>query len=397
MSITQVMNSSISIVTNCKHQTTYPPETGKMFEVEYPLDSLLTRFSQSRISLEKPCDDNLFLALMFKIPRFDNAAPFFRLTQPEIEAIHRDYDSEKSRRLHMLWKWRRKNGSDATYLALVTVFLQMDDKYLAEFVMQHTKRTVIIEPIDSQLNPERSAKYRNWDRMSKAEREQVKNDLTSQNCEVRHKYAYLTLRILQSFEKRNVTVPKLKIFLQCFGIPRHTSGEPLVPNTLLPHFESDSSLEDMFLTLSRYYSSWFNIQLLKAIVNGELGCVDDQREVTKYEQELLSYLQRSIFEIPSKSFAQGQEDDSARHLYVRLPDGNPTGHDVYHLQSTISKHLGISEGILQFIGFEEGSIMLIFRIPEALLELQTSVKRHITFDPVKNVYNFNNDDLKQIL
>ena len=157
----------------------------KMSEVESPLDSLLTQFSQSRNSLEKPCDDNLFLVLMLEIPRFDNAVPFFRLTQPEIEAIHCDYKSEKSRRLHLLWKWRRKNGSDATYLALITIFLQMEDKSLAEFAIQHIKTTYLTDSNNSRLNPEKTTMYPNWDKMSKAEQEQMKNKLFHENDEVR--------------------------------------------------------------------------------------------------------------------------------------------------------------------------------------------------------------------
>ena len=108
-----------------------------MSEVESPLDILLTRFSLSPSNLEKPCDNNkLFLALMLKITRFDDAAPFFGFMPPDIEAIQCDFKSEKSRRLHMLWQWKRKNGHDATYLALVKVFLDMGDKHLAEFVVE---------------------------------------------------------------------------------------------------------------------------------------------------------------------------------------------------------------------------------------------------------------------
>ena len=368
--------------------------------MDNPLDDLLTRYSLSRSRLKKPCDDDLFIALMSEISRFDNAAPFFGLTQSDIEAIRHDYNDERSRRLNMLWQWKRKKGSDATYLALVTVFLQMENRLLAEFVMQHTKSTRLTVPNDSQLNPERTAtRCRNWDKMRKAEQEKVKNDLFHENHEVRKKYSNLIICILNSFEKRKVEVDQLKIKLLAYGIPRSVSGE--TPATLLPHLENDhvDTLKKVFLTMCGRYSSWFNIQLLKVIVEGELGCEDDKRMLAEYEKnELLPYLQRSIFEIPSKSFAEGQEDDSARHLYVCLPGGHIlTGHDVCHLRSTISRYLEISEGILQFIGFEDGSIMLIFRIPEALLELQDSIKRHVTFDSVKQVYIFNDNDLKEML
>ena len=133
------MNLSVFIVAKRNQRTTNLLETVKMSELE----SLLTRFSLSRNSLEKPCDDhdNLFLALVLRIPSFDNAAPFFGLSPSDIVVIRHDHNNERSRRLHMLIQWRRKNGSDATYLALSKVFLQMEERYLAEFVMQYTKST----------------------------------------------------------------------------------------------------------------------------------------------------------------------------------------------------------------------------------------------------------------
>ena len=356
-----------------------------MSELESQLDSLLTQCSLSQNSLEKPCDDNLFLALMLTIPRFDNAAPFFGLTESEIEAIHCDYTSEKSRRLHMLWKWRRKNGSHATYLALITIFLQMEDKYLAEIVMQHTESTYLTESNDSKLNPEKTTMYPNWDKMSKAEQEQVKNKLIHENDEVREEYSNLILSISESLEKRKVAVEDLKLQLSAYGT--------------LPRDSPDDNISQVLIRLYPHHTSWFNTKLIKVIVQGKLGCEDDQQMLAEYEEKtLLPYLQRSIFEIPSKSFAHGQENSGVKYLYVRLRDHDiPTGQEVYYLQRNISKYLGISEEILQFIGFEDGSIILIFQLPEALLERQTSMKSHITFDSVKNVYNFNDDELNQIL
>ena len=394
MSITQVMNSSISIVTNCNHQTTNLLET--MTELENPLDSLLIQFSLSRIRLEKPCDDNLFLALMLKIPRFKNVAPFFGFTQPEIEAIHQEYNNERSQRLHMLWQWKRKNGSNATYLALVTVFLKMEDASLAEFVVQHTKKIYLTESNNSQLNPEKAAMYPNWDTMTDGEREQVKYNLISQNHQVRQNYSSLIVSVLNSFEKRKVTVEEMKTKLLAYGVPEAASDKS--PATLFPHFENDAALEDVFLTLCTRYSSWFNIQLLKVIVGGELGCEEDQQMLAEYEKDLYPYLERSIFEIPSKSFATQHESAGLVYLYFGLSEDHiPTGEDVFLFQCTISLYLEITEGLLQFIGFKDGNNVLIFGIPEAILQIQNSIEKHITFDPVMKAYKFNDDDLERIV
>ena len=133
--------------------------------------SLLTTFKLSQASLTKQCcDDSLFLALMSEIPSFEDAAPHFGFAQAEISELRYDYQSERSRRLHMLWTWKRKNGGDATYLAIVTIFLKMNDRHLAEVVLKHyCKNLVNVPHIDSHVNPARVSKYQNWDNMSKFE------------------------------------------------------------------------------------------------------------------------------------------------------------------------------------------------------------------------------------
>ena len=81
------------------------------------------------------CDVGLFLALVPEITSFDDTAPYFRLTQSEIEEIRDGTPKARSRKLNMLWKWRSKNGSDATYLSIVNIFIQMRDQRLAELVL----------------------------------------------------------------------------------------------------------------------------------------------------------------------------------------------------------------------------------------------------------------------
>ena len=343
------------------------PESVKMSE----LDSLLTRFGQSRDSLKKACDMDLFRDLMQKIPSFDLAAPYFDLTKPELEEFHNDYKKEKCRRLQMLWRWEEKKGSDATYLALVKVFLKMDNKLLAEFVVQHAICFFEQELLDSHLTPK------------------LKNDLLLENQKIRRNFHSLFLCILDSFEKRNITVKQLMIFLQSYV--RNES-----PTTLFLHFQSDIGLKDLFLILLNHYLSWFNTELLKAIVE-EFGCDNDKTLLTAYEQnELIPYLQRSIFQIP-ESFTTQHETASMVHLHFYLPhDQIPTGQDVYYFQRNVSRYFGISRGIIQFVGFKHGSIILIFQLPETLLEQNHSIKNHFTYDPVKKTYNYN-EDLDQIL
>ena len=103
------------------------------------LQSLVTNYNLSQTDLEKQCDDELFLTLMQQIQNFKDTAPFFGLTMPEIDEIQEDESKTQSRKRGMLEKWRNKNGSDATYLSIVHIFLNMKNRQLAEIVLQHVK------------------------------------------------------------------------------------------------------------------------------------------------------------------------------------------------------------------------------------------------------------------
>lgn len=101
------------------------------------LTSLLKRYNISQSDLEIQCEDELFLTLMSKIPSFEGAVPYFGFTPPEIDELLMDNQKVNSRKISMLWKWRSRNGSCATYLAIVKIFLKMGSQELAEVVLKH--------------------------------------------------------------------------------------------------------------------------------------------------------------------------------------------------------------------------------------------------------------------
>ena len=346
------------------------------------LDSLLTRFKQSKENLDKPCCDNLFETLKTKIPSFEDAAPHFGFKEPEIVELRTDCCSERQRRLQMLWKWMTKNGSDATYLAIVKVFLKMQNKQLAETVLEFCCEKEL-PSIDSHVNPSKVKKYRNWESMSKFEREKITNNLHVENRKIRMKYSYLVDNFLISLEKRNVQVSRLKLFLASYGVPRAT---------LL----NASTLADVLLIIQMSYSSWFNIQLFERIVE-KFGSDDDKGNMRVYqESHLVPYLQRSIFEMPSKSFGAGNEAADCIALGLRLPDDFiPTGEDVAIIKHNLSQLLGIANEILLFIRYDEGSTILVFGLLDIAVS-QRVIEKYFTPGITKRIYTFSGD-LAQVL
>ena len=103
------------------------------------LNDLIGQHQLSLTHLQTKCDDDLFLNLSEQISSFEDTAPYFELTQPEINEIIVDCRTERSRKLRMLWNWKTKHGSKATYLAIVNIFLRLKDRYLAEFVLRYCK------------------------------------------------------------------------------------------------------------------------------------------------------------------------------------------------------------------------------------------------------------------
>ena len=344
------------------------------------LNTLLTRFELSQATLEEQCSDNFFRSLMTKIESFEDTAPYFGFTQSEIIEIHQDKHRERSRRLCMLWRWRCKYGSDATYLAIVKMFLQMEHQQLAEDVLKYSKNHVL--SIESRLNP---AGYSNWDSMSVSEQKKVKDQLRDENQTIREKYMFLTDEILNSLEDRNIEVDSLKQFIATF--PKE--------------FESATTLAGVLLIMHMSYSSWFNIRLFERVVE-RFGSDGDQEKMKAYKDfELVPYLQRSIFEIPSKSFGSGDVMAGLISLHLFLPDDailtGVTGLDVEMIGLNLSQHVGITNGILHFIGYNEGSTILIFGVPEAILhEFRSNLEQYFSIDVMKKICIFKGD-LTQVL
>ena len=84
------------------------------------------------------CDNNLFLKLSSQIPRSGLAlALSLGLTDADEAQIKQGKDNESERIIATLLKWRGKNGDDATYLALVMIFMQCQNRELAEFILDY--------------------------------------------------------------------------------------------------------------------------------------------------------------------------------------------------------------------------------------------------------------------
>ena len=110
------------------------------------LTEIIQKRSLTMEQLSWECDDNLFLELSTQIPHSGlTLALSLGLTSADEEQIKRDKDSERERIIATLIKWRERNGSDATYLALVkSIFIQYKNRELAEFILDYAIKNVCL-------------------------------------------------------------------------------------------------------------------------------------------------------------------------------------------------------------------------------------------------------------
>ena len=108
-----------------------------------------------------------------------------------------------------------------------------------------------------------------------------------------------------------------------------------------------------------------------------------------YQQnDLVPYLQWSIFEIPSNSFGPGSGTADQISLRLRLPNEViPTGNHVAVICHNLSQILDIPDGILSFIHYDVGSTILIFGVPEVHIpSLQSIIREYFTLCISKRTY-----------
>ena len=88
------------------------------------LEDLLKGIYPSRETI-KPCRDDDLIEIALSVTEWQSIAPFLGLTDAEEEELELDYAKNRTQKIGMLWKWKRKFGRKATYKKLVSVFWKL--------------------------------------------------------------------------------------------------------------------------------------------------------------------------------------------------------------------------------------------------------------------------------
>ena len=103
---------------------------------------LLRRHSLSERDLTIKCGDDLFHELSNKVVHIPHALAIrLRLERVDVEQIERDYKGDYKRQVtQIFWKWRERNGKNATYLLLIDAFIEEENIEAAELVLDFLKK-----------------------------------------------------------------------------------------------------------------------------------------------------------------------------------------------------------------------------------------------------------------
>ena len=312
------------------------------------------------------------------------------LSTERAHSISQSDKSDVQKKIELLWAWKRKNGSGATYKDLVKSFLKIEDRFVAESILKYISKrmTSLPQTATSHLTPERAEHhYPNWKDLTETEQEAVRNQLLDDNRDVRKAYAVFVAQLMRSFRKREVDPREIQSIVCSYGTSEKDKLESMVFD-----FRRDDSVSDVFSELSKH-CTWFNYDALQVIVE-ILGDESERMRLKEYEDKhLIPYLKRSIFEIPC---APPHTRSQRTELFLKVSaDLVITGGEVKAIQRNLAKLLGFqSSVILHFHDYNEGCIELVFSLPTVVLENSSPKSKlftYIEWDKSNQSYKVNVD------
>ena len=268
--------------------------------------------------------------------------------------------------VEMLFKWRKRKGSGATYQALLEIFQQVNDEKMIDLVRKYAENAHSTQTFESEKL--KFPKVNNRDDIPELEKKYT---------EITENFAFISEQIIQSLEKTKQ--------------PRHVAY--YLSNACRFQFESTDDITSMIDKTS----SWFNIKVLKTLVN-RYGTDKDKESLLRYEQDLLTYLQQSLFCIPANSFQSSNDTSDVTICYLKIPDEvvellDLSGEDVLQIEGNLADYLGIPHELFNLCEYRLGCIELVFSIPTTLYE---SLKKKLILDRSKNEFRLT-VDLEDIL
>ena len=349
------------------------------------ISDILHKYLVHKDYLYKKCTDYCLVIFSgdMKEMKYLDLALYFGMSDADTQQIQKQGNTEKGRVISMLSRWKRRNGNNATYLALVSNFYQSGHCKVAESIIinlhkKYSKPMVSSVAVQStqvaEFTPEKSKQYLTWHELPETKQEQIRNDLMEENDRVSDEFYDTLATVKQSFKDRKVDYLQIDLFLRkgrCFPMAKKMDRRHI--DSLLDKY-NQGEINGVFYVIGRV-CSWFNYHLLDAVVS-KFGSDDEKECMSDYVNKILwPYLQRSLYEIPPESIeCQEIPSESYHFVYpINADDAtnetnskkDVTGQQIKYFQYLISRKLEIPMEEIH-IQFKPGSIIVHFIVDKQL-------------------------------
>ena len=295
------------------------------------------------------------------------------LSTERVHSISQSDKSDVEKKNELLWAWKRKNGSAATYKELVKSFLKMEDRFVAESILKYLSKrmTSLTQTVTFHLAPEKAkVRYPNWEDLTESDQEAVRNQLMDDNRVVREAYAVFVAQLLKSFIKRDVNPKIIQSTVHSYGTSESHQQQPIVFD-----FRRDDSVSDVFSELTKH-CTWFNYGPLQVIIK-ILGNEYERECLKEYEdRHLIPYLKRSTFEMPCDPLHSHSQHTEL--LLLVSSDLVITGGEVKAIQRNLAELLGFQSGPI--LHFHDYNGIILKSIPKG--NIVCTVKAHYNNIPL---------------
>ena len=102
------------------------------------LDQILTRRKLTRNDLKRKVGEKQLSRFALRVRDWKSCAALLPgIDQQAIDDIDEECKKINHKRLALLYLWRQRNGEHATYMSLVNVLLELEDRHLIEFLIDN--------------------------------------------------------------------------------------------------------------------------------------------------------------------------------------------------------------------------------------------------------------------
>ena len=212
--------------------------------------------------------------------------------------------------------------------------------------------------------------YLELSKLDQHEREDLIQLLSKETKEIIICFTNLIDSTCFSLNERGVTTQELAHRVLELGV---YSSPIVVQKPLMSEERTElmksKTIAGSFLVLQPHMS-FFNFDLLKHIIDGKsTGSDEDRKKLVDYEKKFKQYCTRRIVEVPRGAIGLSSTDLSKKQPFSMLVHkGNPLSElsleDIKTTKRDIATLLGVKSSTLYLHKIDEGSLILVFSVPE---------------------------------